>query len=161
MRHALELQEALVKQDPRDADLKSTLGGTFNNLGLFLADVARRAEAIKVFQQAINWQWQAVSQAPDSTEYRRRLDTHYNNYARVLLETGRADEALQAALARRNLWPNHAEELFSVAKDLALAANEREVRGSPAPRPNMPSAPWKPSSRRLPQAGNRNLTMIG
>lgn len=131
LRHAVELQEALVKQDPREADLKSSLGGMLNNLALFLAGIGRRDEATKLFEKAVDSQRQAISQAPDSTKYRGFLDKHYYNYARLLRETGRADEALKVALARRNLWANHPEELFSVAEELALAANEREVRDSP------------------------------
>jgi serine/threonine protein kinase/tetratricopeptide (TPR) repeat protein len=127
-RLALELQDALVKQDPRDAELKSALGGIYNNLGLALEDLKRPAEAVTCFEQAVGYQRHALTQAPEVARYRLDLDRHYYNYAGILRSTGRVAKALQVALARRNLWPNHPEELFLVAKELALAATDPMVK---------------------------------
>ena len=132
-RNALELQGALVKQDPRDVELRSTLGGMYNNLGTVLEDLKRKADSLKAYEQAVEYQKQALSQAPGVIRFRQYLSKHYVNYARVLRQTGRFDEALQIALARRELWPSDADCLFSVAEELAVAVNDRTMKSMHGP----------------------------
>jgi hypothetical protein len=54
--------------------------------------------------------------------YRTFLSKHYYNYGRVLRELGRPAEAIRVALARKELWPNDPQRLFTVAEELALAS---------------------------------------
>jgi serine/threonine protein kinase/Flp pilus assembly protein TadD len=128
-RHALDLAETLVKQDPRDVDLQSVLGGMYNNLGIILEELKRPADAVRAYQQAVAHQQQAVASAPEIARYRQFLSKHYFNYARVLRQTGRFGDAARVALARRELWPNNAQHLFSVAEELALDAKDSSAGG--------------------------------
>ena len=128
-RHALALQETLVKQDPQDVDLQSVLGGMYNNLGIVLEELNRPADAVKAYEQAVAHQQQAVASAPEIARYRQFLSKHYFNYGRVLRQTGRPGDAARAALARRELWPNDPQHLFSVAEELALIARDISAGG--------------------------------
>jgi serine/threonine protein kinase/tetratricopeptide (TPR) repeat protein len=132
-RHALELQEALVKEDSHDVELRSTLGGMYNNLGFVLERSKRPTDALAAYGQAVEHQRRAMSQSPDTTKYRIFLSKHYINYARMLRQTGRVDEALRASLARRDLWPGDPVELFSVAEELAAAADSSVVKAKHGP----------------------------
>jgi len=132
-RHALALQEALVQQDPQDLDLLSDLGGMCNNLGTVLEEMKRPSEAVAAYEQAVSHQRQALSQAPEIAKYRQYLSKHYYNYDRALRLTGRADEAVQVALARRDLWPKDPDHLFAVAEEFALAAKELSARSKTEP----------------------------
>ncbi len=132
-RHALELQEALVKEDSHDVELRSTLGGMYNNLGFVLEGVKRPADALAAYGQAVEHQRQAMLQSPETTRYRVFLSKHYINYARILRQAGRVGEALEASLARRNLWPSDPDQLFSVAEELAVAADSRVVKSKHGP----------------------------
>ena len=132
-RHALELQETLVKENSHDVELRSTLGGMYNNLGFVLEGVKRPTDALAAYGQAVEHQRQAMSQSPDTTRFRVFLSRHYINYARMLLQAGRVDEALEASLARRNLWPSDPNQLFSVAEELAVAADNHMIKSRHGP----------------------------
>ena len=132
-RNALELQSAFVKQGPHDVELRCTLGGMYNNLGIVLEELKRKADSLKAYEQAVEYQKQALSQAPGNVRFREYLSKHYINYARVLRQTGRFDEALQVALARRELWPSDPDCLFSVAHELAVAAGDRAMKSVHGP----------------------------
>ncbi len=127
------MQETLVKEDSHDVELRSTLGGMYNNLGFVLEGEKRPEDALTAYGQAVEHQRQAMSQSPDTTRYRVFLSRHYINYARMLREAGRVDEALQTSLARRNLWPSDPDQLFSVAEELAVAADSRMVKSKHGP----------------------------
>ena len=60
-RHALALQETLVKQDPQDVDLQSKLGVMYNDLGIVLEELNRAADAVKAYEQAVAHQQQAMA----------------------------------------------------------------------------------------------------
>ncbi len=132
-RQAVALQEAVVKQDPQDLGMQSDLGGICNNLGIVLEAMKRPADAVKVYEMAVKYQRQAFAKAPEVAKYRLSLGKHYYNYGRALRLAGRADEALQVTLARRDLWPKDPERLFAVAEELALAANECAVKSKAGP----------------------------
>jgi len=120
-RQALDLQEALVRQNPNDLDLHSSLGGIYNNLAIVQEELRKLGDAAASYKQAIEHQKVANSQAPKVSRYRVFLSKHYYNYGRVLRRLGRPDEAAQAALARRQLWPKDPQHLVAVAEELASA----------------------------------------
>ncbi len=118
---ALELQELLVRDNPGDIELCSSLGGIYNNRGIVLEDLHRASEAGECYRKAVACQQIAYSHARHVTRYRDYLSKIYCNYGRVLRELGQADKAVQVALARKELWPNEPDRLFSVAEELAQA----------------------------------------
>ena len=94
----------------------------YNNLGIALEKLHQTLEAIPNYKQAVDHQHIASATAPQVSRYRDFLSKHYYNYGQALRRVGRADEAADAALARRELWPKDPEHLFAVAEELALAA---------------------------------------
>lgn len=119
---ALSLQEALVAQHPRDAGLQSSLGGICNNLGTVLEELDRTEAAAEAYERAVEHQTAAHRRAPRVERYRSFLSKHYYNYGRVLRQLGRPEDAIRVALARKELWPNNPQRLFTVAEELALAS---------------------------------------
>jgi len=62
--------------------------------------------------------------APDVSDFRKFLSKHYFNCGRALRAASKPAEAGEAALARRRLWPGHAEHLYEIAIELALASEQ-------------------------------------
>jgi eukaryotic-like serine/threonine-protein kinase len=120
-RNALGFQEQLVIEQPRDAEMQSSLGGMHNNLGIVLDGWGRREEAAESFASAIDHQKAAVAESPHVEKFREYLSKHYYNFGRTLRALQRGEAAIDAALARKQLWPQNAERLLSVAEELALA----------------------------------------
>jgi hypothetical protein len=119
---ALNLHEQLVTQNPRDIELCSSLGGVYNNLGIVQEELKEIDRAAESYRKAVEYQRAAQSRAGSVDRYRSFLSKHYYNYGRVLRRLNRADDAVGAALARKQLWPRDPERLFSVAEELALAS---------------------------------------
>ena len=122
-RQALAEHQALVSQFPQDIGPYSSFGGVDNNLGILLEKAGRKAEAAEVYRQAIEHQREAVRRAPKVDKYRAFLSKHYDNYRRILRQLGEPEQAVQAALQQRELWPDQPRHLFDVARGLALAGN--------------------------------------
>jgi hypothetical protein len=122
LRQALDLQESLVRQNPNDVDAQSTLGGICNNLGMVWEELHRLDDAAEAFNSAIEHQKVANTRSPQVSRYRLFLSKHYFNYGGVLRQLGRPEDAVQAALARRALWPRDPQHLAAVAEELALAS---------------------------------------
>ncbi len=119
---ALSLQERLVAQHPRDAGLQSSLGGICNNLGTVLEELNRAEAAVEAYERAVEHQTAAHRRAPSVERYRSFLSKHYYNYGRVLRQLGRPEDAIRVALARKELWPDNPQRLFTVAEELAQAS---------------------------------------
>jgi tetratricopeptide (TPR) repeat protein len=117
---AQDLLEELIRDHPNDLGLQSRLGKLLDNRGIALAETGRHREAEGAFLEAIAHQRKAYDKAPQVSQYRRYLSSHYHNLARVRRAVGRAAEAVDAALERRKLQPGDPDELYSVACDLAL-----------------------------------------
>jgi serine/threonine protein kinase/tetratricopeptide (TPR) repeat protein len=118
---ALALQRALVAQYPDDLDLQSSLGGVYNNLGIVLEELQRMDDAVAAYRHAVEHQHIAFSRAADVSRFRVFLSKHYYNYGRALRQLGYPELAIRSALARRDLWPDDPQRLFSIAEELALA----------------------------------------
>ena len=124
-RQALQMQDVLVQQNPYDVDLQSSLGGIHNNLGIILEELGRVEDASESYKKAVEHQRIAYSHAPKVSRYRLFLSKHYYNHGRVLRQLARPDEAIRAALDRKELWPNDPHRLFTVAEEFALASKLR------------------------------------
>jgi tetratricopeptide (TPR) repeat protein len=83
--------------------VRSSLGGMYNNLGIVLEQTQRFADAAEAFEKAIEQQREAHLRASEISQFSKFLNTHYNNYDRVLRRLGRTEDADRAALARREL----------------------------------------------------------
>ena len=129
-RNALGFQEQLVSEQPRDAEMQSSLGGMYNNLGIVLDGWDRGEEAAGSFASAIEHQKAAAAESPRVEKFRDYLSKHYYNYGRTLRALGRREAAIDAALARKELWPQNAERLLSVAEELSLAGNLPQTEGT-------------------------------
>jgi tetratricopeptide (TPR) repeat protein len=127
---SLAIQETLVALNPDDIALRSSFGSVYNNLGIAFEEQGNFDKAATTYEDAVRQQRMAFLRAPSVTRYRVFLSKHYFNLGRVLRRLGQADRAAQIALARRELWSNDGERLYSVAKELALAS--RESREWPA-----------------------------
>ncbi len=123
LRETLRLHESLIRQFPGDVGLLSSLGGVYNNLAIVLEEMGRLSEAEESYRQAIERQREAHERAPAVERYRAFLSKHYLNYGRTLRRLGRGELAMQAALARKELWPREPQHLLAVAEELAQAGN--------------------------------------
>ncbi len=117
---ALDLYKPLTSLYPHDHSLASSVGGVYNNLGFLLAALGRDREAATEYELAIRHQRRAVEEAGQVVQYREFLSKHYYNYAQVLRKLNRPQDAMKAALDRRELWDDDAKRLISVAEELAL-----------------------------------------
>ncbi len=123
-REALAQLLALSADAAKALEVQSCFGGIHNNLGMVLERAARWDEAIEQFQLAVKHQRSAFDAASTKETYRFYLSKHLGNLGRAFRSAGRGREAVDAALERRDLWPNDPERLVSVAEELALAGNK-------------------------------------
>ncbi|MHC4403930.1 MAG: protein kinase domain-containing protein [Planctomycetota bacterium] len=114
----------LVDDYPNELSYHSSLGGILNNQGMVLEQLDRPEDAVAVYQEAIEHQRFALAHAPEVARFRDFLGKHYGNLGRALRAVSRHDEAAEAALAQRELWPNDPQRLSQLARELALAAGE-------------------------------------
>ncbi len=121
-KQALLMQNVLVRQNPYDVDLQSSLGGMHNNLGIILEQLGRVEDAAQSYKKAVEHQRVAYLHAPKVSRYRVFLSKHYYNRGRVLRQLAHPDEAIRAALDRKELWPDDPERLLTVAREFAWAA---------------------------------------
>ena len=130
---AIELFEQLVSDYPEELNHRSCLGGAQNNRAKAYRRLGNYEQAEASYRVAIQNQKFAFDRAPSVAEFREYLSNHYANLGELLREVGRENEAIEMALARKQLWPKNPERLFGVALDLALAVTEDREDGSLAP----------------------------
>ncbi len=130
---ARTLLEDLVEGFPDELGYRSSLGGILNNQGMVLEQAGRLEDAAAAYREAIAHQRFALERAPSVARFREFLGKHYWNLGRALRAAGRPEEAAEAALARRGLWPDDPERLFSVARELALTAGGIDQAEGEAP----------------------------
>ncbi|MEX2186225.1 MAG: serine/threonine-protein kinase [Pirellulales bacterium] len=118
---ALTLYTPVRELYPNDHLLASSVGGVYNNLGFLLSGLGQDEAATAAYESAIIHQKEAWNEAPQVSQYRQFLSKHYFNYGAVLRKLNRPQDAMRAALSRRELWPDDAGQLVSVAEELALA----------------------------------------
>ncbi len=79
-------------------------------------------EAREAYRQAVVEQRQAFELKPQDVAQRETLSRYLGDLAAVERDTGKIDEALAACLERQKLWPQDAEELYNVAREVAVLA---------------------------------------
>jgi hypothetical protein len=124
--HAQELFANLVADFPEDVRFLSSLAGVNNNRAMTAETAGDLPSALANYEAAIRAQRAALEQSPQQPQYREYLSKHYYNYGRALRTAGRAEEAAEAALERRQLWPTHSQHLYQVAWELATAVEQIE-----------------------------------
>ena len=95
------------------------LGRIENALAMLQDAAGRPADADVSFKAAIQRQREALDRAGDHRFIRQLLSKHYYNYAESLANRGEFAVAREAALERRDLWPNDPSLLLSAAEQLA------------------------------------------
>jgi hypothetical protein len=137
---AIELFEQLVADYPEELNHRSCLGGAQNNLAMAHQRLGNLDEAEAAFRAAIEHQRFAFDRAPGLVRFRQFLSNHYRNLADLLRQQGRVQEAVDMALARKQLWPGDPERLFSLAVELAMAvAAQPQTEVSPSQDEPLPS----------------------
>jgi hypothetical protein len=81
--------------------------------------MGRHADALKIYPTAIDSQRKCCDRVPESEMMRELLSKMYYNFGQSLRATGKFDEAMQAAQARRQLWKASGERLVGVAAEMA------------------------------------------
>lgn len=119
---ARDLLSALADDYPDQLSYKLSLAALINNQALALAGANRHEAAAACYPQAIELEQACLASRPDAQVMREMLSKMYFNYSQSLQMLGRLAEALQATLARRQLWTGHGDRLIGVAAELAALA---------------------------------------
>jgi tetratricopeptide (TPR) repeat protein len=129
---ALGIQRRLLAQRPQRAVDLSTFGGIHHNLGILRENRCQWDRAADHYAKAIKFQSAARQAAPQSRRVRSSLSQHYANHFRVLLKLDRPQQAIEATMARKALWPDQHPELLAVAAELAECCGYLQDRGDAA-----------------------------
>jgi tetratricopeptide (TPR) repeat protein len=115
--------EGALRINPKDHRCQGGLGTTWDSMGLTLVRLGKPEEAIAAHKEAIRLQTEALAQAPELTQYREDLSKHYENLTRLYRDQNRPVEAYETSLEQQKLWTTNPEQLFAVARDVALCIN--------------------------------------
>ena len=116
---SVALQESLLAAQPADVETRSNLGSAWNNLGMLLAQQNQLDEAEKAYQPAVEHQRKVVEAVPSNERHHALLSQYYVNSVTNFERQSKFDAAMQAAVARRQLWLGKAGWLYSSAQQLA------------------------------------------
>jgi eukaryotic-like serine/threonine-protein kinase len=120
LQQARDVRERLVGLHPDDLECRNNLAVTLHHLGEAQWLLGRREEALACYRQATEQQHQALHLGPQVPQLRQALSTLYRKLAQRQRELGRPGEAAATARRRRDLWPGQPDELYDVARELAL-----------------------------------------
>jgi serine/threonine protein kinase len=96
LRQSLKMREQLVKEDGKDPEYLSHLGGVLNNLALLLVTKKEPGEALPLIQRAIVQQRAALKVHPGAVPYLRFLRNHYTVLTQTLDELDKPGELAAA-----------------------------------------------------------------
>jgi hypothetical protein len=112
----------LAVSNPSLVEDHRSLAMALNNLAI-LQQKSHPPEALAAVNEAIEQGKETLRQAPGVLGYREGLNNSYRLAASLEREAGRYVESAAAVLARKDLLPNDANQLYQCARDLALAAD--------------------------------------
>jgi tetratricopeptide (TPR) repeat protein len=118
-RRSRMLLSALADDYPDQLAYTSSLAALLNNQALALAEAGRLEESLQIYPAAIEAQRQCWQRLPHAVAMRQSLSKMYYNYGQTLRRVARYDDAVDAAIARRDMWPDNGQRLFGVAAELA------------------------------------------
>jgi tetratricopeptide (TPR) repeat protein/predicted Ser/Thr protein kinase len=124
---AAKLRLQLVKEYPTHMGYYCDLGLTLGNVGVSLYNLGRAEEALEMVRESIKQYQVAFAGAPEVARHRGFLSGGYTQLASMAAKLGYTEEAVEAALVRKKLWPGKAAQLYGVAADLARAAKVRRL----------------------------------
>jgi tetratricopeptide (TPR) repeat protein len=124
---ARDLFAELAKDYPDELFYRSSLAAQLNNQALALAGMGRHAEALPIYRDAIEAQQGCRDRAGGSEIMRDLLGKMYYNCGQSLRAQGQWREAVDMALARRELWKGNGDRLLGVAAELADLDAELQV----------------------------------
>lgn len=129
-RLANRLFAALLADFPEEMAYASGWAALLNNQALALANIDRHDEAITAFKRAIEVQTNIIDKSGPTDQSEQALSRMYYNAGQSLQSLGRWDQALEYALARRELWQDDGERLFGVAVELASIVQGGNAAGA-------------------------------
>jgi tetratricopeptide (TPR) repeat protein len=127
---AAQLQDVLLVAQPNEAETRSNQGSVWNNLASLLDRQQKYGDAEQAYRSAIANQRRALDAVPTNERYRALLSQHYINFARILSKQAKYDASIDAAVARKQLWPKQPERLYSVAQQLAATYGSMRASGA-------------------------------
>jgi eukaryotic-like serine/threonine-protein kinase len=125
-------QEQLVADSPENSTYQLTLGKLMDDLAVVRWMLDKKSEAVATSEQATVHLRRAFDTSPESPGTRAALNKGYMNLAGFKRQSGKPAEAAAVAQEQRKLWSGNADELFKVARELALIA-ESSASGSEQP----------------------------
>ena len=121
---AIKVQTSLLLGAPGNLNHVSRMGGLQNNLALALQKLGKLDRAFMAYESAIEYQQRAYELAPKHvTYYRDALSRTYFNAALASVRAGNPQIAAKLQVRRGELWPRDAQQLFSVAQNVAAAVH--------------------------------------
>jgi hypothetical protein len=116
------IQEQILKESPHNADYELNLGRLADDLAVVRWMRGKKEEAVSVAEQATAHLRAAFERSPQLPGSRSALSDSYKNLAAFKRQIGKAAGAAAIVQEQRKLWPGNADELFKVARELALIA---------------------------------------
>jgi tetratricopeptide (TPR) repeat protein len=107
--------QQVVRDHPKDLDMRSRLGAESDVLGLALLRQGRNEQALEAFQSAVEHQRIAFDKMPEQARFRQLLSKHLHNLAFLQRKLNRPAAAAAATRERQKLWPDDPVELRWVA----------------------------------------------
>jgi serine/threonine protein kinase len=93
---ALQLREALVRDDPNGVENRHALADSYNKLGMLLWQTSERDAALENCRKALALYEQLVADSPQERALLNDLSNAYLNAGMILLEQGNTADALQS-----------------------------------------------------------------
>jgi tetratricopeptide (TPR) repeat protein len=126
----------VTEADPGHVSYRLEASAALNNLGRRQADQGQMEAAVATLDRAIGQARAALEQAPGVAAHREKVSARYGSLADLERRRGRAVEAAAASRERLKYAAQQPEEIFGIARDLALAAGlaaeparRREIAG--------------------------------
>ncbi len=119
---ARAVQEQLLKDSPENGDYEFMVGQIMDDLSLVRWQLDKKPEAIAASEQAIVHLRRVFERSPNAPGNRTALSNGYMHIAAYKQQMGKPSESAAISQERRKLWPGNADELFKVARSLAIAA---------------------------------------
>lgn len=121
---AITVQSSLLLESPGNLNHVSRLGGLHNNRALALQKLGKYEHAGIAYESAVEFQERAYQLAPKHLAYYRdALSRTLFNAGQASMTAGKPHLAADFQLRRSELWPDNAEQLFSVSRDVAAAVD--------------------------------------